>query len=330
MPGTQRSLGPSPRLFERLYGIVEQRIAQGQLTPGDRLLEAHLAAEFAVSRAPARRALERLAKAGLVEKTDGRGYTVCRCDTPLLPVAPEPSTSGRLISTTTWQRIYGEVEREVVARAAFGAWRITEVDLGQHYRVSRTVAREVLARLQQVGIVKKDQRSRWYVPALTPRRFRELYEMRRILEPIALQRAALRVEPGRVATMREDLERAITRFPDVESRELDRLERALHIDLLAYCDNGTLVETLQHYHALLIVHGYIYALSPETFTFDPFLADHLAVVHALQAGRTEDAATALERHLAVSVDRAVGRIAFIVGHREPDPLSYLTMLPEEP
>lgn len=324
---TRLRLGATPRLYERISDTLEQRIATGRITPGTRLLEMHLAEQFGVSRAPARRALARLEKAGLIKKVDGRGYTVLTSDTPLLPGTPEPPSSGKLISTATWERIYGEVERETVARAAFGTWRITETDLGEHYRVSRTVAREVLARLQHVGIVKKDAKSRWYVPALTRERFRELYEMRWILEPVALKQAAPKIGPGRLLTMRRELEDALRRFPRIESRELDQLERSLHITLLSSCDNATLVETLQHYHALLIVHSYLYAMSPDTLASDPFLAEHLDIIRNLEAGRVDDAAMRLEDHLKVSLDRAVGRIEYIVRNLEPEPLPYLAPLP---
>ncbi len=73
----------------------------------------------------------------------------------------------KLVSQPSWERIYGAVESEIIARISFASWRLNEAELARHYGVSRTVARDVLSRLQQRGVVQKDDRSRWTAPALS-------------------------------------------------------------------------------------------------------------------------------------------------------------------
>lgn len=64
------------RLSDRLYAVLKGEIGKGELTPGQRLVEADLARRYAVSHAPVREALRRLAHEGLVVQLPRRGTFV--------------------------------------------------------------------------------------------------------------------------------------------------------------------------------------------------------------------------------------------------------------
>lgn len=320
--------GAAPRLYERAHAILDRRIADGAIPAGSVLLESHVAAQFGISRAPARQALARLEKDGLVRRSDRHGFVVrARGGRPAAgpaivraPVADEPL---RLASAASWARIYGEVETEVVARTAFGAWRVNESDLAKYYRVSRTVARDVLARLQQRGVIRKDDKSRWYAPSLTPGYVGELYEMRRVLEPAALLVAAPRAPKPQIKALRESLESAIARSDSLDGAALDRLESELHVDFLAHCPNGTLLEALRVYQSLLIAHSFLYRWGPQLYESEPFLPEHLAIAERLESGHFAEAAAALDRHMCLSLDRAVARLDVVARGMLPPSLPYL-------
>ncbi|MBC7781152.1 MAG: GntR family transcriptional regulator [Proteobacteria bacterium] len=61
---------------ERIARVLAQRITEGRLDPGQRLVEANLAAEFGVSHGPVRDALRALERAGLVTIAPYRGAIV--------------------------------------------------------------------------------------------------------------------------------------------------------------------------------------------------------------------------------------------------------------
>lgn len=319
--------GAAPRLYERAFQILAGRIAQGMLAPGERLLESRVALEFGISRAPARQALAELAATGLVRKVDGHGYAVV--DAPAALAAgshPLAGGSERLTAAPSWERIYREAEAEIAARIAFGSWRVTETELAAAYGVSRTVAREVLARLQQRGLVRKDDKSRWFAPALTPDYVDELYEMRRLLEPVALAKAMPNVPPGYVAAMRNRLDDALARAATIESAGLDSLEEELHVGLLGHCGNRTLMEALGLYQSLLIAHRFLYGAAPRLYEVEPFLPEHIAIVERLEDGAVAAAAGLLAEHLARASERAIARIALVAGSFDLQPLPYLEPL----
>ena len=318
--------GTAPRLYQRAFDILARHIEQGQIPSGARLLESGVAAQFGISRAPARQALAELERWGLVEKAPGRGYTV-RAVADRSPLASVTKVAAdddvRLFSSSSWERIYGEVESEIIARMSFASWRVNEAELARHYRVSRTVARDVVARLQQRGVVRKDDRSRWYAPALTPDHVGELYELRSILEPVALVKAAPAVTQEFVSEMRAHLEDAIADARNVQGSTLDDLEQEMHVALLGHCGNRTLMQTITLQQSLLIAHRFLYRWTPRLFDSEPFLPEHLEVIDRLQSGRIAEAARALKRHLRVSRDRAIARIAVVAREFDPDDLAYL-------
>lgn len=320
--------GTVPRLYQRAYEILADRIGSGAIAPGTRLGESGVAARFGISRAPARQALAELQRSGLVEKSDGRGYTV-RSGAAGRPMADTelPATEQpKLLSLSSWERIYGEVEGEIAARTSFDAWRVNEAVLARHYNVSRTVARDVVARLQQRGLVRKDDRARWYAPALTRDHVGELYELRWLLEPVALTKAAAHVPDEYLARMSTALEQAIGDPSSIGGSTLDDLEQQLHVTLLGHCGNGTLMQAITLPQSLLIAHRFLYRWTPRLFNSEPFLPEHLEIVRRLEAGKTAEAALLLERHLRNSLDRAVARIEFIVREFQPDELPYLERL----
>jgi DNA-binding GntR family transcriptional regulator len=323
--GGAAPVGAAPRLHARIFGVLAARIASGALPPGAVLLESRLAAQFGISRAPARQALARLAERGLVARTAGRGWVVT--GDPAAPRAVATLEPVRLVPSSSWQRFYPEVERAIVARTAFASWRVIETELARHYAVSRTVAREMIARLHQRGVVRRDARFRWYAPALTPDHVGELYELRWLLEPVALRKAMPAVPAGFVAALRRRLEAAIARAETLDGQTLDELEADLHVRLLGHCGSAAMMESLRLYQSLLVAHSFLYNWVPRLYPTEPFLPEHLGIVERLEADAVEEAAAALEAHLKASLGRALARIDQVAKAPPPEPLPYLERMP---
>jgi DNA-binding GntR family transcriptional regulator len=319
--------GAAPRLHARALAILRQRIASGVLRPGTRLHESHIAAEFGISRAPVRQALAALEETGALTRSGGQGYVVAETGQARAPRrAPPLLEPVPLLATASWEPIYAEVEAAIVARTSFASWRVVEAELARHYGVSRTVAREVVARLHQRGIVRKDDRSRWYAPALTPDYVAELYELRAVLEPVALKNSVPSIPADLLPRMRRNLDDAIAHAETLDGAALDRLEAEMHIELLSHCGNRTLMEALRLYQSLLVAHSFLYGAAPRLYRTEPFLPEHEAIIARLEAGRIDDAAAALEAHLRASLDRAIGRIDAVARDFHPEELPYLKAL----
>lgn len=321
--------GTAPRLYERAAALLAGQIGSGILPEGSYLTESMVAESFGISRPPARRALAELAGRGLLSQAKGKGYAVLAAGAEATATPPEPAgpvdETVRLLSSASWQRIYGEIENQIVARISFASWRINEARLARHYRVSRTVARDVVGRLQQRGILRKDEKSRWYAPALTPDYIGELYELRAILEPVAVIKAAGRLPDDLLPRMRARLDAAVA-AGEIGGATLDSLEEDLHVTLLGHCGNQALMQAITLPQSLLIAHRFLYRWTPRLFESEPFLPEHLDIVELLARGEAEAAARALRHHLDVSGARAIARVDLIRREFNADDLPYLERL----
>jgi DNA-binding GntR family transcriptional regulator len=180
------------------------------------------------------RALAQLERDGLIRRFSGRGYLVGRADSAAAPIRTDLRQLGLVVSDEldealqargSGEWIAADLEQAVSVCLVFGAFRMIEADVAAHYGVSRTVIRDVLGRLQERGLLRKTQSSRWIAGPLTAQALRECYEVRGILEPAALLAAAPGIDRGELLRLRDDLMRdgseARAPGPDLHARFID-------------------------------------------------------------------------------------------------------------
>ncbi|MBU4530888.1 MAG: GntR family transcriptional regulator [Desulfomicrobium sp.] len=305
--------------------LLTGELAEGRHESGARIIEARIAKQFGVSRAPVRQALAAMAARGLLSVADGLGYQAHDGSQALaidmLPVPPASSAQSDGIGNRhAWESIYGEVEDAIASHIPFGAFQVPETALAREFDVSRTVARDVLARLQSRGLVEMGS-GRWTAPALTPKRMDELYRLRGLLEPSALKEAQPNLPPDLVDACLERLTLASDHAPDGEV--LDRLENDLHHLVLSHCGNDVLLQAVSQSQSLLLAHRYLYKQTSQLFETEPFIAEHMRILEALQSGRTSQAVDLMHVHLMDSRSRALKRIEYLRSTGPQSRLSYL-------
>lgn len=347
----------------RVRAALQTMIDDGRLQPGERLVETHVATAFGVSRSPVRASLAALWRERRLRKAEGHGYLVAG--------AARAATAGRLARLDVariepaplWEPVYAGVEATVARHVLFHSLRLTEERLGEHFGVSRTVARDVLGRMHAVGLVGKDRPGRWLIDRLTPERLQHLYELRGLLEPAALRQALPQLPGDWLHTVRDEAQAVAGATvsqsgsrqggnnrggkgearrrdagtgtgagrPDEAGRlqAFDRLEQALHIDLLDHCPNRELLRALQPTRLLLVLNRYLrdLAIAPTGAVAKATLDEHLQVIDLLLARDVDAACIALDQHLRHSAQLWRGRYrkAQSAAHREPLP-DWLTIV----
>lgn len=304
------SPAPPSSLQDQAYGHLKRMIESGQIAPGDRLLEAHVVKAFGVSRSPARRALEALCRERLIEEHGKRGYRVCGAAAPRGEGRLAPLDPVKISQPRQWERMYSEVEQELLAKVLFGAVRINDSRLAEVYGVSRTVTRDLLARMHGVGLISKDDAGHWIAEKVTPERVRHLYEMRQLLEPQTLVDAAPFVPHAVLMEAREHVQSALHQSP-IDGAVFDRVESDLHLRILSYSPNTEVLRALGRTHLLF---------APTRHLFDPLLGipldmieealkEHLLIIDLLLERKAKKAASLLRRHLEDAVARWLERFA---------------------
>jgi DNA-binding GntR family transcriptional regulator len=307
--------------FERArpaYTVIKDtlagRIADGALAEGTVLLEGPLAEIFRSSRSPVKQAFAQLEAAGLVRRFEGRGVAVGPATAPLRRVKLTAELLGLDGSSAdpprvrAWQMLYYGVERDLILHSVLGRFRVNELALARHLGVGRTVARDVLTHAQSIGILGKDDSAHWSLVPLEEDRFRELYELRILLEPVVLKAAVPNIPRLVLDGMERDLLRVAGPPLEATVAELDQLEDNLHVRCLAFGGKPELVGALQRTRCILVAGKHIQAALRYDPGIDPFMEEHLGIVRAMRAGDGERATAAMVAHLEASRDKAAERL----------------------
>ena len=300
-------------LYEIIAGVLREHLLDGSLPAGLVLGEAGVARAFKSSRIPAAAALKRLSDEGLIKKFDGRGYLAIDAD-PRAVLRRElkdaglrlPETiSGSLKNPNHQARIYPLVEHAVAASLSYGRFLVNESALAEHFSVSRTVAHEVLTRLERTGLTEKDRNQRWYAGPLTVDRLREHFEMRWLLEPAALGQAMETLSPAGLRAKRERVEKA--QHHHNAPRQLERLEVDLHGEVVLSCANRQLRDTIERNALPLFATHSTFALIQDDEEIETMLAEHHEIYDFLLAGEKQAAMAALEAHIRRSLEPNIER-----------------------
>ncbi|MBY5851607.1 FCD domain-containing protein [Rhizobium ruizarguesonis] len=314
--------------YEVIADKLRKAVLSKSLPDGTVLLEGPIGALFDSSRSPVKKALVILEAEGLVRRFDGRGVLAGAEGEPLrigitsemLGLDDEGSASPK---TFAWQNFYYDFENTVILRAVFGRFRINELALARHYNVGRTVAGDILNHAAESGIVERDDKSRWWINPLDEERFRNIYEVRLLLEPAALKSAMQRIPADTLETMRQRLIEVSDRFPQIASAELDSLEEDLHITTLQYSANGEILEALKRTRCVLVAGKHIQRAVRGTLPIDAFMDEHLDIMNAIAADNYPLAEQALTSHLQASSTKAKERLQAYLATSTGAPISYV-------
>jgi DNA-binding GntR family transcriptional regulator len=314
------------RLYNEIAVRLGDAIADRRIATGTVLLEGPLASQFGCSRAPVRQALKLLEKDAVVSRFDGRGYVVGAPGTLVdRNTAPIPLESDMRAERTHfgWQTLYEDVEKRVVFHSFFGRYRINENEMARHYKVGRTVARDVLVRLEQLGIVEKDEQLRWSIVPLDDVRIRNLYQLRGLIEPEAIAEAAVSMDKIEVALMLERLKEALASYPDVSTGTLYELEVDLHVRAVGACGNCEMLSALKRTHAVLTLSKHVLGFQVKIPATEPFLGEHIGILEAVLAGDADRARQRMRAHIGNSMPTVTARAAEARISQKPVPCGYI-------
>jgi DNA-binding GntR family transcriptional regulator len=290
--------GRDEPIYATIHAVLRDHLRREVLPAGLVLGQANVARAFNVSRVPAGIALSRLLDEGLVQTFEGRGYIVPGGE----PLRTDLADAGLSVpadiantSAIRREQIYSEVEHAVAACLAYGRFMLNETALAHHYDVSRTIAHEVLAQLERLGIIEQDSNNRWYAGPMTADELEHHFEIRWLLEPQALRQAFPLLEPDDISDRLKRIK--ATQRHAMLPMERERLESDLHVRTLAPCRNTILLDAIRRSQRILIATHSAFANYQNREEIGMMASEHILIYEALASRDINLAASTLEAHL---------------------------------
>jgi DNA-binding GntR family transcriptional regulator len=185
-------------------------------------------------------------------------------------------------------------------RFAAGA-KLRQQDLARQFGVGAGVVREALLELQSRGLVETRQNRGAYAVRIDRKSLFEAFEIREVHEGLAVRLCCRRVSRAQTAELR-DLAHAIRALADEDLAASAACDRQFHERLLHIANHHTLIRLAKNDSVLSkVVHlGNIprSELPPDLLCpADETLAEHLAILDAIDRGDEDDAEAQMRAHI---------------------------------
>jgi DNA-binding GntR family transcriptional regulator len=190
--------------------------------------------------------------------------------------------------------IYDCVFAAILDRRLPPGAHLREEELAKMFDVSRTKVRQALGRLFQVGLLETRASRGVAVAQPTRAQAREIFELRRLIEPAIASEIATRNAPDRLDELRENLRRETAARTCGDEATLIRTTGEFHLKLTELMGNQTLNRTMLELEARTCLVLLSYARSSEC-TCIP--SEHAEIIDAITQGESARAAQLMARHL---------------------------------
>ena len=291
LPG--KAVLPEPSRLQR--DLAERLLVLFRSTgmpPGHRLTELALARQLNVSRTPVRGALAHLARLGIVESSEGRGFVLLQApDSDAVPEAEfDDKSDDKLIIAIARDRLNGQLPDQV-----------SEADLMRQYSVSRQIVLRALAMLLEAGVVARKPGYGWSFEALPHDLVarEESYRFRLLIEPSGLLEPGFRLDPVWAARMRETHERALVEpWTETASVAFFAMNAGFHEGLALASGNRFIHLAVVQQTRLRRFSNYNWTYGIERVVVN--CRQHLEILDRIEAGELDVASLLMHRHIAQS------------------------------
>jgi DNA-binding GntR family transcriptional regulator len=211
-----------------------------------------------------------------------------------------PGLAGQSFSTT--RQTAHEYVREVLRRAILngdipGGSRLVQAELATTLEVSTTPVREALRDLASEGLIQFDPHRGAVVSELSGDELHEIYEIRRLLEPLAMRQAVPRISEALLDQLR-NLHQQMEREP--HSAQWVDENRAFHMAVYEEAASPRLVAIIRGLQDASVM--YIGAsIKHVPGLRESANRDHAAILDALEKRDVEAAVDAVLEHLQVAI-----------------------------
>ena len=192
---------------------------------------------------------------------------------------------------------YTEIRQRIVSLGLPPGSTIDETLLREELELGRTPIREALLRLSEEGLVTIIPRRGMFVSDIGVKDLRQLYEIRVVLEPLAVRLAGQRGTLEHWAQMEEALDSLPDEGSPLENEQMIKIDELCHTVIYDAASNVHLRTMLSSLYALSLRLWYYFL--KEIGSMRGAIMEHRAMLEALQTGDIDRAAELMARHITV-------------------------------
>ena len=283
-------------LSDRVFHFLTARLATRQVKIGERINGRQVTEELSVSRTTVNKALEQLVKAGWVKLTATGRPVVIR-------YPPKAKAAPNLLDfdfSTQTDATYEVVLEKILRGDIQPGQVIKERPLANQLGVNPATVRRASEWLSKDGLLVRLPRRGWRVVMLSARDFRDIFKIRLLLEPLALEKALPLMLPEVLDQLIEETEKMIANGETAGVGERRKADHHFHLTLCHASGSKVLVETLEplvRKVLLITTVGFRYGRVSQSFE------EHKKILQAIHKRDVEEALKRLQIHLESSLER---------------------------
>jgi DNA-binding GntR family transcriptional regulator len=275
-------------LTDKVYQHLKAQLAARTLKVGDRVNARQIAADLNVSRTTANKAIDQLISDGLVSTDESRHPIVAALPAKLKVHASPFEFLNQTDSTY-------ELMLERLLRGAYGPGEILkERPLAIEIGVNPATVRRAAEWLRTEGLLERLPRRGWRVTMLSPRDLKDVYRIRLLLEPSAVEGAVQRITEDQLDDLEQQTQRMIElgeRATVYDRREADHYFHQTINEASGNAILASTVEPLVRKALIITTVGFRYGRAARSFE------EHREILLALRARDEQLAVKRIKSHL---------------------------------
>lgn len=145
----------------------------------------------------------------------------------------------------TTQEIYQDLWQQIISFELFPGSRVTETELAEVYKTSRTPVREALKRLEAEGLVKIRPKQGCFVRNVDIQLISDYYTVRVALEAMAIELACEYMPDEEIEELAQTWDPENYDEKQINSYDIKRQEEAFHVTIARASKNQVLISYLE-------------------------------------------------------------------------------------
>ncbi|WP_163263993.1 GntR family transcriptional regulator [Chelativorans alearense] len=201
-------------------------------------------------------------------------------------------------------QLYGHLRERIISLELPPGTSLSRNELSDFYRVSQTPLRDAILRLEKEGLVEIFPQSRTVVTRIDTGRVREDQFLRSAVETEIIALIAADPDKSRLAPVRDAFARQVAISDrNGDFQDFVKLDKAFHRQLFAAADKLGLYALIDERSGQLDRVRRFHLHLPDEGKMQQVIADHRAILAAVEAGDVEGARVAMRSHLSGTLSK---------------------------